>query len=139
MRYLRLRYLAIAIFTFVVSVGISPIRFYPEAIACGPRGSSTSYRSSYFMQTSKGSIRYDNEAEASNAFNEELTQAVTVYDRSPKVNKEGVLIEQRAVYLLYHPVNDEYYVGIIWREGKILYSIHSRSYTHVKEFEKYNF
>ena len=139
MRYLRLRYLAIAIFTFVVSVGISPIRFYPEMIACGFRSSSTSYRSSYFIQTSKSYVSYNTEAEASNAFNQELTQALTVYDRSPKVNKEGVLIEQRAVYLLYHAGNDEYYVEIMWREGDTLHWIHSRSYTHVKEFEKYNF
>jgi hypothetical protein len=34
------RYPAVAIFTFAVSVGISPIRFYAEIIACGPTGSS---------------------------------------------------------------------------------------------------
>ena len=34
MKYLR--YLAIAIFTFVIGVAISPIRFYAEMIACGP-------------------------------------------------------------------------------------------------------
>ena len=139
MRYLRLRYLAIAIFTFVVSVGISPIRFYPEMIACGPRGSSTSYRSSYFIQTSKSYTNFATEAAASDAFNQKLARALTVYDRSPKVNKEGVLIKQRAVYLLYHAGNDEYYVEIMWREGDTLHVIHSRSYTHVKEFEKYTF
>lgn len=139
MRYLRLRYLGIAIFTFVVSVGISPILFYPEMIACGPRASSTTYRSSYLMQTSKSYITYETEAEASDAFNTELALALTVYDRSPKVNKKGVLIEQRALYQTYHQGNDEYYVEVMWREGTTLHFIHSRSYTHVKEFEKYNF
>jgi hypothetical protein len=132
-------YVAIAIFTFAVSVGISPIRFYPEMIACGRTGSSTSYRSSYFMQTTKSHVSFDTEKDAGDAFDTELTQALTVYDRSPKVNKEGVLIEQRAVYVLYHPGNDEYYVEIMWREKDTLHFIHSRSYMHLKEFEKYDF
>ena len=132
-------YVALAIFTFVVGVGISPIRFYAESIACGRHNSSTSYRSSYFMQTSKSYVTYDTEDEARDVFNKELTQALTVYDVSPKMNNEGVLIEQRAVYQTYHPVNDEYYVEIMWREGRTLHWIHSRSYTHVMEFEKQNF
>lgn len=132
-------YVALAVFTFVVGVGISPIRFYPEMIACGWNNSSTSYRSSYFMQTSKSYVTYDTEEKARHAFDEELSQALTVYDVSPKVNNEGVLIEHRAVYQIYHPVNDEYYVEIMWREGRTLHWIHSRSYTHVIEFEKQNF
>ena len=132
-------YVALAIFTFAVGVGISPIRFYPEMIACGLNNSSTSYRSSYFMQTSKSYVTYDTEEKARDAFNEELSQALTVYDVSPKVNSEGVLIEQHAVYQIYHPVNDEYYVEIMWREGRTLHWIHSRSYTHVIAFEKQNF
>lgn len=137
MKYLR--YLALAIFTFAIGVAISPIRFYPEMISCGFGNTSTSYRSSYLMQTSKSSVGYESEQSASDAFNAELSQALTVYDVSPKVTKEGVLIEQRAVYLLYHQGNDEYYVEIMWREGKTLHFIHSRSYTHVKEFEKQYF
>jgi hypothetical protein len=129
-------YVGIAIFTFAVGIGISPIRFYPEMIACGLNNSSTSFRSSYLMQTTKSHISYDTEAEASKAFTDELSQALTVYDRSPKVNSEGFLIEQRAVYLVYHRGNDEYYVEIMWRDGNTLHFIHSRSYTHVKELEK---
>ncbi len=132
-------YVAIAIFTFVVGVGISPIRFYAESIACGRNSSGTSYRSSYFIQTSKSYVTYNSDAEARDAFNERLSHALTVYDRSPKVNSKGVLTDQRAVYQIYHPVNDEYYVEILWREGKTVHCIHSRSYTHVMEFEKRNF
>ena len=132
-------FVALAIFTFAVGVGISPIRFYAEAIACGPHNSSTSYRSSYFMQTSKSYVTHDTEDEARDAFNERLSRALIVYDRSPKVNSEGVLTDQRAVYQIYHPVNDEYYVQILWRVGRTLHCIHSRSYTHVMEFEKRNF
>lgn len=137
MKYLR--YPAFAVFTFVIGVAISPIRFYPEMIACGMRGSSTSYRSSYFMQTSDSYYEYDCEQHASDAFHEKLNAAMTVYDSSPKVNKEGVLIEQRAVALFYREGNDEYYVVLFWRDGKTLRSISSRSYTHVKDFEKKNF
>jgi hypothetical protein len=128
-----------AIVTFVVGVGISPIRFYVESIACGRNNSSTSFRSSYFIQVSRSYITYDTEEEAINVFKKELSQALTVYDLSPKVNSQGVLIEQRAVYLIYHRGNDEYYVEVMWREGKTLQRIHSRSYTHVMEFEKRNF
>ena len=132
-------YGAIAIFTFAVGVGISPIRFYAESIACGPHSSGTSYRSSYFMQISKSYVTYDTEDQAREAFNEELSQSLTVYDRSPKINHKGMLIEQRAVYQIYHPVNNEYYVETLWRDGRSLHCIHSRSYSHVMEFEKRNF
>ena len=135
----RLRYLTIAIFTFVIGVVISPIRFYPESIACGPWGSSTRYRSSYFKQASTTYDSYDCEAHASDAFNEELNDAVRVYDVSPKVNKEGVLIEQRALALFYSEGTGEYYVTALWREGKALRSIRSRSYTHVMDFERQHF
>jgi hypothetical protein len=137
MKYLS--YLALASFTFVIGVAISPIRFYHESISCGFGNSSSSYRSSYFMQTSESYIRYNTEDEARKAFNDKLSQALTVYDRSPKVNKRGLLIDQRAVYLTYHPVNDEYYVKIIWLEGTTLNTIVSRSYSHVMDFERQNF
>lgn len=133
------RYLAFALFTFVIGVAISPIRFYLESIACGRYGSSTSYRSSYFMQTSDSYYSYDCEQHASDAFQEQLSGAMTVYDFSPKVNKQGVLIEQRAVALFYHEGNNEYYVKLFWRDGKTLRKISSRSYTHVKDFEMQNF
>jgi hypothetical protein len=137
MRYVR--YLAIAIFTFVAGVGIAPIRFYDESTACGPRATSTSFRSSYFIQTSTSTVTYDSEAQANEAFYNKLSKALTIYDVSPKVNKDGVLIEQRALALFYHPGNDEHYVVLFWRDGRMFRRISSRSYIHVKEFEKYNF
>jgi len=137
MRYVR--YLAIAIFTFVAGVGISPIRFYTESIACGPRATSSSFRSSYFIQTSSSSVSYVSEAEASEAFHKKLSEALTVYDVSPKVNRDGVLIEQRALALFYHQGNDEYYVVLFWRDGRMLNRISSRSYMHVMEFARQTF
>ena len=137
MKYIR--YFAIAIFTFVIGVGISPIRFYVESIACGPHNSSTSYRSSYFMQTSSSYFAYDSESEASDAFNGRLSKALNVIEVKPKVNKKGVLIEQRAVAVFYHEKNDEYYVVAFWREGRVFHRVSSRSYTHVMELEKHDF
>ncbi len=137
MKYIR--YFAVAILTFAIGVGISPIRFYVELIACGPHNSYTSYRSSYFMQTSSSYVAHDSEAEASAAFNERLSKALNVIEVKPKVNKKGVLIEQRAVAVFYHQGNDEYYVVAFWREGRVLHRISSRSYTHVMDFEKQNF
>ena len=137
MKYLR--YLALAIVTFIIGVAISPIRFSAEGIACGRHNSLESYRSLYFIQTSRSYVTYDSEAEASDAFNKHLSEAVTIYDRSPKVNREGVLIEQRAVGLFYDQDNNAYYVISFWRDGRTLTAVGSRSYIHVKEFEKQNF
>ncbi len=133
------RYLALAIVTFVIGVAISPIRFSAEMIACGPRSSATSYRSSYFVQTTKSHVTYDSDAEASDAFNEQLSEAITVYDTSPKVNSKGALIEQRAVALFHNQDRNEDYVVSFWRDERTLVAISSRSYIHVKEFEKQNF
>ena len=131
--------LALAIFTFVIGVGISPIRFSVESIACGPRSSYTGYRSSYFMQTSSGYITYDSEQEASDAFNKRLREAVEVFEVKPRLNKEGVLIEHHALAKFYNGGTDEYYLASFWRTGRTVRTILSRSYTHVIDFEKQNF
>ena len=137
MKYVRL--LAFAIFTFVIGVAISPIHFYVESIDCGTRSSSTSFRSSYFMQTSTSYVDFDSEQEASDAFDEGLKKAVEVIELKPKVNKQGVLIEQRAIGRFYNKGTDEFYVVLFWREGRSIRRIDSRSYIHVKEFEKQYF
>lgn len=131
-------YMAISIFTFAVGVGISPIRFYRESIACG-RGSSVAYRSSYFVQTSFGNLDYDSKAEASEAFHERLMKAIHVADIAPKVNKDGVLIEQRMIALFFDHSTNEYYAAVVWVDGRFMYSIHSTSFKHVMEYEKQNF
>lgn len=137
MKYIRR--LTLTILTFVIGVAISPIHFYVESIACGPHSSFTGYRSSYFMQTSTGYISYDSEQEASDAFNDGLNEAVEVIELKPKLNKEGVLIEQRAIGKFYNEGTGEFYVISFWREGRSVRKIISRSYIHVMEFEKQNF
>jgi len=128
--------LAVAILTFAIGVTISPIHFRWRSVACGLRGSTTSYRSSYFILTSKSYIHFDSEAEASDAFKKKLSEAITLYDISPQVSKENVLIEQHAIGVFYDQGTEDFYVVSFWKEGQGLHSISSRSYTHVKELEK---
>lgn len=137
MKYVRR--VALAIFTFVIGVAISPIHYYVESIGCGPRSSFTSYRSSYFMQTSTGYVSYESEQEATEAYNEGLKKAVEVIEIKPRVNKEGVLIEQRAIGKFYNEGTGEFYFGLFWREGRTVHKIISRSYMHVIDFEKQNY
>src|SRR5262245_58860771 len=137
MKYVRR--LALTIFTFVIGVTISPIRFYVESIGCGLHSSSTSFRSSYFMQTSSHYVGYDSEQEARDAFNEAINEAVEGIELKPKVTKEGILIEQRAIGKFYNKGTDEFYVMSFWREGRSVRMVTSRSYIHVKEFERQNF
>ena len=126
--------LAVAILAFAIGVAISPTHFYWESVACGPRGSTTSYRSSYFIRTSRSYIYYESEAEASEAFKKKLGEAITIYDVSPKVS-HGVLIEQHAVGLFYDQGNDDFYVVSFWRDGQWVHGVSSRSYNHVKDLE----
>ena len=137
MKYVRR--LVLAIVTFVIGVAISPIRFDVESIGCGPHSSFTSFRSSYFMQTSTGYISYDSEQEATDAFNKELNEALEVIELKPKVNKEGILIQQRALGKFYNKGTDEFYVMLFWREERSVCMISSRSRVHVKDFERQNF
>ncbi len=137
MRYLR--YVAIAVLTFVFGVAVSPIRFYFESVACGSRNSTSTYRSSYFVQTSFGYVAYDSEEMANGAFDLRLSKAIKVVNRTPKVNKQGVVIERRALALFFDAANKEYYAASFWTEGRTLRSIHSSSFFHVMEFEKQNF
>lgn len=132
--------LAVAILTFAIGVTISPVRFHWESVACGPHGSTSTYQSSYFIRASKSYTHFDSEALASDAFKKKLSEAITIYDISPQVNKEeSVLIEQHAVALFYDEGRDEFYVVSFWREGQALHGISSRSYSHVKELERQYF
>jgi hypothetical protein len=50
-----------------------------------------------------------------------------------------VLIEERAIALLYDHGKQEYYAASFWRDGRILHSIHASSFDRVLDFEKQNF
>ena len=130
------RRLGVALLTFVVGVMVSPIHFYPEMIACGSHNSSASYRSSYFMQVSRGSREFNSAAEAEEAFNQSLSEAAEVIEVGPKVDRDGTVIGRRAVTLYYFPEEARYFTRVYWTQGHNLYSLSSGSALHVKEFEK---
>ena len=132
----RLRGPVLALVTFVLGVAISPIHFYIEMIACGLGNSSTSYRSSYFIQVTTSDMKYESTKEAHEAFNEQLRDAIRVVEITPKLNKHGVLVGQRAVAIFFLPHLNEYRAKVIWTEGRILCRISSTSFMHVMEFEK---
>ena len=132
----RLRGPVVALVTFVLGVAISPIHFHMEMIACGLRNSSTSYRSSYFVQVTTSNVTYESTAEANEAFNRELREAIRIVEITPKINTNGVLVGQRAVAIFYRPELNEYRAKVIWTEGRILFDISSTSFLHVMEFEE---
>src|SRR5688500_16134698 len=141
MRYLR--YLAIALFTFGLGVGISPIRFYSEAAACGRMidgggGFSVSlYRSNYFVKVIFAHEGYGSADKANDAFNRHLNDAVKIIEVTPKTSKQGVTIGRRAVAVFFEPAINQYYATVFWTEGRLLHSVTSSSFIHVIEFEKH--
>jgi hypothetical protein len=134
MKYIR-RF-GVAIVTFVIGVAISPIHFFGESIACGLHSSSTSYRSSYFIQVSNGYREFDSAEEAEEAFNQRLSRAAQVVEVGPKVDKDGTVTGRRAVTMYYFPQESRYFTKIFWTHGRYLYSISSGSALHASEFEK---
>lgn len=128
----------LALFTFILGVAISPIRFYGEMSRWGPKSSIKLYRSSYFVRVASSHVTYDSTAEASDSFNQELREAVRVVEITQKVNKHGVIVGQRAVTVVFLPEFNQYQTRVFWTEGRILFGICSSSFLHVMEFEKRN-
>ena len=146
MKYLR--YLAIALITFVFGVAISPIRFYRERIACGftvdgdlnsanPFGSAstTGYSSSYFIQVSSSYSDYLSPAKANKVFERELNNAEKIVEVETKISSKGN-VERRAVRVYFKASDNRNHVAIIWTDGSVVREISSSSYLHAIEFEK---
>jgi len=131
----------IALVTFVLGVAISPIHFYVEGMGCGKviDGGGfgiTSYSSSYFVKLWSASEGYASPEKADAVFNQRLSQAVTVIEAGPKINKKGAVVGHRAMAIFYSPQLSKNYTEIIWTDGRFLHYIGSTSTMHVKEFEK---
>lgn len=124
----------IAIVTFTFGVAISPIHFYVESIACG-LGSTTTYRSSYFIQVSFSHSNRLTTEKANEVFNHELHKALKVIEVTPKLNSQGVPVGQRAVALFFSPELNEYHAHVFWTDGAMFHSISSTSLLHVMQFE----
>jgi len=133
---------SLALLTFVLGVAISPIRFYVEGWGCGKVADGgggygiTSYSSSYFVKLWSASGAYVSPEKADAVFNERLSQAVTVIETGPKVNKNGAVIGRRAMAIFYSPQLRQNYTEIFWTDGRILHYIGSTSTMHVKDFER---
>ena len=133
----------VALLVFIISVAISPPRFYIESRACGGvngRGGGFSienYRSTYFVQVSFALSAYDSTRKANQVFNQRLAEAVRVVEHTPKSNKDN--IGQRAVAVFFDANTNEYYAEVFWTDDRFLASIFSSSYLHVIEFEKQKF
>jgi hypothetical protein len=138
-----LRDAAIALFTFVLGVGISPIHFYAEATAYGRMTdgndafSISSYKSNYFVKLLYGHEGYASPDKADDAFNQHLKNAVKLIEVTPKTSKQGLTIGRRAVAVFFEPSANHYYAVVFWTEGRFLYSICSTSLIHVVDFEKH--
>ena len=141
MKYLRR--IALALLTFVVGVAVSPIHFHPEGMGCGKvidgggGFSITSYTSSHFVKLAFAHEGYASPEKANHVFSQRLTQAVQVLEHGPKLNRDGIVVGQRAMTLFFSPEKSCYYTEILWTDGRSLQSIVSTSALHVREFEKH--
>jgi len=131
-----IRRLGVALLTFVLGVALSPMQFYVESVACGWRSSGASYRSTYFIQVTRGYREFDSPEEADAAFNKKLSEAAEVFEVGPKVDKNGTVIGRRAVTMYYFHEQSRYFTRVFWTDGRTLWSISSGSAQHVREFEK---
>ena len=99
--------------------------------------SITSYTSPYFVKLTFAHEGYASPEKANHVFSQRLTQAVQVLEHGPKLNRDGIVVGQRAMTLFFSPEMSCYYTEILWTDGRSLLSIVSTSALHVREFEKY--
>jgi hypothetical protein len=139
-----LRYPFLGLITFTVGIVISPIHFYEQASGCGRvidgggGFSVTSYKSSYFVNLSFAHSAFVSPEKANQVFNEDLREAVQIFEVTPKINTHGMTVGRRAVVIFFDPELNKYYASVFWTDGRRLHAIYSRSYLHVIEFEKHN-
>jgi hypothetical protein len=131
-----------AILTFILGIVISPISFRTDLIACGrvPDGgggfSVTRYTSSYFVKLWFSHAGYPSAEKANEVFQSQVNEAVRVIERTPKLDKEGRKVGERAVAVFFSQENNEHYACVFWTDKTILHSVYSSSLMHVLDFEK---
>lgn len=130
------------LFSFALGVLISPIGFSLDSIAHGKVQDgggfvSRRYTSTYFVKLWFSSAKYQSSQKANELFAIAVGSAVKVIERRPKYNRHGSLVGQRAVAILLDDEKNEEYSSVFWTDGPLLYSIDSRSMTHVLQFEQY--
>ncbi len=131
------------LFSFALGVLISPIGFSIDCMAHGTVKDgggffgSHRYTSTYFIKVWFSRVHYRSPEKANEVFAVEVGSADKVIDRGPKYNRDGSLVGQRAVAILLDAENNEQYSSVFWTDGQTLFSIDSRSMTHVLQFERY--
>ena len=134
--------LLFALLTFIIGVVISPIRFEADLIACGrvadsSRGFSVArYTSSYFVKVWFSHTGHPSAEKANEVFQAQAEEAVRVIERTPKFDKAGRKVGERAVALFFSQEYNEQYACVFWTDEKILHSVCSSSLKLVLEFEK---
>jgi hypothetical protein len=131
------------LFSFALGVLISPIGFSLDGMGHGKVKEGGSflgiehYTSTYFIKLWFFHAHYRSPEKANEVFAVEVGSAVKVIERGPKYNRDGHLVGQRAVAIVLDTENNEQYASVLWTDGQTLFSIHSRSITHVLHFERY--
>lgn len=130
------------LFTFALGVLISPIGFSLEGMGHGKVIDGGGgffchrYTSTYFINLWFSGAGYRSPEKANEVFANRAGSAVKVIERGPRYNQHGKVVGQRAVAILLDTENNEQYSSVFWTDGKILFSIGSRSMTHVLQFER---
>jgi len=131
----RIVYILVAAITFIFGVVISPIHFRCYSIACGPHGSSSSFKSSYLLNLVHSESYYDSTEGANAALQAELKRADLVIEQTALFNPRGEKMGSRAV--IRSRRNDgERYFAVVWNKEKVLHKISCSSLAHVLAFEK---
>jgi hypothetical protein len=128
---------------FVIAKLIWPIRFKLDYIAHGQvldGGGGLvveGFTSSQGIKLRASHSGYASPEKASEVFSKTLNGAARLIERTPKFNRQGLRVGERAVAILIDPENDEQYAAILWTDGRILAFIDSSSMTDVLQFEQY--
>jgi hypothetical protein len=131
------------LFTFAFGVLISPIGFSLEGMGHGKVIDGGGgffchrYTSTYFINLWFSGAGYPSPEKANEVFANAVGSAVKVIERGPRYDQHGRVVGQRAVAILLDTENNEQYSSVFWTDGKVLFSISSRSMTHVLQFERH--
>lgn len=132
----------VSLVTLAVGVLISPVRFSEDLVACGyvPDGggsaSVTRFTSTYFEKLWFSHETYPGAEKSREVFGERLAGAVRVLERTPKYDRGGRTVGERAVAVFPGKESGGQYFGALWTDGNTLHSIHSTSLSHVLQFER---
>jgi hypothetical protein len=80
---------------------------------------------------------YPSPEKANEVFGNTLNGAARLIERTPKFNRQGLRVGERAVAILVDHETCEEYAAIFWTDDRTLFFIDSSSLTDVLQFEQY--